>query len=104
MDGNYSHTLERRLLACDTAIFLDMPRWLCMWRVLRRIWRNHGQIRADAAPQCPEKFDPAFLGYVWGYRRRSRARVCALLELHRPSVTVYRLSSTRQVADFLQAQ
>ena len=27
MDGNYGRTLERRLAACDTVIFLDLPLW-----------------------------------------------------------------------------
>ena len=36
MDGNYSGTLEMRLAACDTAILLDLPRMLCIWRAFRR--------------------------------------------------------------------
>ncbi len=34
MDGNYSGTLDIRIAACDTVIFLDMPRTLCLWRML----------------------------------------------------------------------
>lgn len=101
MDGNYSHTLERRLQACDTAVFLDLPRWLCLWRVLRRIWESHGQVREDMAPGCPEKFDLAFLGYVWRYRTRSRPKVLALLGRYRGRVAVYPLRTRRQVRDFL---
>ncbi len=32
MGGNYGSTLERRLAACDTVIFLGMPRLLCLRR------------------------------------------------------------------------
>ncbi len=39
MDGNYGGTPEQRLAACDTAIVLDMPRLLCLWRVLWRCLR-----------------------------------------------------------------
>jgi adenylate kinase family enzyme len=32
MDGNYSGTLDIRIDACDTIIFLDLPRTTCSWR------------------------------------------------------------------------
>jgi hypothetical protein len=34
MDGNYAGTLDRRLAACDTVIFLDLPRTVCLWRAV----------------------------------------------------------------------
>lgn len=33
IDGNYSGTLEPRFKACDTIIFLDLPRTVCVWRI-----------------------------------------------------------------------
>src|SRR2546423_1075672 len=60
MDGNFSRTLDVRLRACDTIIFLDVPRLLCLQRVIRRWWRNRGQVRDDMAPECPEKIDWEF--------------------------------------------
>src|SRR4051812_11836598 len=35
IDGNYGGTMDSRLAACDTAIFLDLPRSLCVVRVVR---------------------------------------------------------------------
>ena len=37
MDGNYSGTLEMRLPACETVIFLDLPRTVCVYRVIKRV-------------------------------------------------------------------
>src|SRR5687767_15631826 len=37
MDGNFSGTFEHRLGACDTVIFLDLPRWVCAWLVLKGV-------------------------------------------------------------------
>src|SRR5580765_7184882 len=31
MDGNYSGTLDVRFEACDTVIFLDIARMICLW-------------------------------------------------------------------------
>jgi hypothetical protein len=36
IDGNYGGTLAARLAACDTVVFLDLPRIVCAWRVVRR--------------------------------------------------------------------
>ena len=54
MDGNYSGTLDLRILACDTVIFLDMPRIVCLWRVLKRLVLNWNRNRSDMADECRE--------------------------------------------------
>jgi adenylate kinase family enzyme len=36
MDGNYGGTLDLRLAHCDTVVFLDVPRLVCISRVIRR--------------------------------------------------------------------
>lgn len=79
IDGNYGGTLALRLAAADTAVLLDFPVWLCLARVLRRELASLGRVRADMAPGCPERFDPAFLTYVGRYRRNDRERHLAAL-------------------------
>ena len=44
MDGNDGRTLPARLAACDTVIFLDTPRWRCLWRLVRRWLRYAGRV------------------------------------------------------------
>src|SRR5215218_8542893 len=50
MDGNYGGTLQKRLAAADTVIFLDLPRIVCLARVVRRRLRFHGRTRPDMTP------------------------------------------------------
>ncbi len=80
IDGNYSDTLAPRLAAADIVIYLDVPPWLSVLRVLRRTLRGHGRVRADAAPGCPERLDPAFLRFAWTWSRLRRTRTLRLLE------------------------
>jgi len=80
IDGNYRMTIGPRLARADTAIFLDVPRLVCMARVLRRIAGTYGRVRADAAPGCPERFDPAFLRYAWTWHAEKRADTLGLVE------------------------
>jgi adenylate kinase family enzyme len=102
LDGNYSATLAARLAACDTVVFLDLSRLICLWRVFKRALRFHGKGRPDMAPGCAEKLDLAFLLWVWRYPARSRGKVLSLLEAHRRSCNVICLRTQAQVERFLQ--
>jgi adenylate kinase family enzyme len=61
MDGNYGGTLERRLQRAQMVIWLDLSRWICLWRVLRRRVEYLGQTRPEMPPGCPEHLSLAFL-------------------------------------------
>ncbi|WP_369025281.1 AAA family ATPase [Qipengyuania sp. RANM35] len=69
IDGNYGGSMDRRLALADTAILLDYPTLLCLWRLVKRITTLHGTVRPDAPPGCPERFDLEFLHYVAVFRR-----------------------------------
>jgi adenylate kinase family enzyme len=102
MDGNFGGTLDLRLAACDTAIFLDRSRWLCLWRVVRRLVRFHGRRRPDMGPGCTESVDWEFLRWIWRYPRDSRPQVLARLAAAGPGKAVVSLRSEREVETFLK--
>jgi adenylate kinase family enzyme len=54
IDGNYGGTMDVRLAAADTIIFLDLPRLVCLYRVLKRLaaYRRGAPIWAKAAPSA----------------------------------------------------
>ena len=101
MDGNYSGTFDLRIPACDTVIFLDMPRLVCMWRVIKRLFLNWNQNRPELADECRERFNLAFLLWVWGYPRRTRPKVLAMLSEHSKDKKIVILRSQRDVEEFL---
>ena len=72
MDGNYGGTLDVRLAAADTVIFLDLPRALCVARALGRALRYWGRTRPDMAAGCLEKLDLDFLRWIWQYPFKNR--------------------------------
>lgn len=55
MDGNYTRTLDLRLKRADTVIFLDLSKWLCLYRIIKRRIKYHRKTRADLNEGCPEK-------------------------------------------------
>jgi adenylate kinase family enzyme len=101
MDGNYSGTLAQRLEACDTVVFLDMPRVVCVWRVLKRLVTSRRSGRPDMAEGCGDKLNLEFLKWVWNYPERSRPKVLALLEEKAVGKRVVRLRSDAEVERFL---
>jgi adenylate kinase family enzyme len=102
VDGNYSGTLAERLEACDSVVFLDLPRHVCLWRVLKRVMTGYGRTRADMPDGCPEKLDLKFLSWIWSYPVRSRRKVLALLEAHRGAKRVVHLRTCREVSRFVE--
>ena len=103
MDGNYSGTLAERVEACDTVVFLDVPRFVCLWRVLVRTIRHHGRTRPDMPDGCPERFNIPFFVWIWNYPVRTRRKVLSLLSTYRDSKNVIHLRTRREVESFLSA-
>lgn len=100
MDGNFGGTREMRMQAADTIIFLDLPRRVCLYRILKRTLKYYGRSRPDMAEGCLERLDLEFVMWVWNYKHRSRKRLLAELEgLEEKSVMILR--NQRQVSDFL---
>jgi adenylate kinase family enzyme len=100
IDGNYARTLPVRLEKCDGVIYLDFPRWLCLWGVLKRVAKNYGKIRPDMPEGCPERFDWEFLVWVWNFNKHVRPKLLQALE-SKPEVTVTVLKNRKDVNRFL---
>jgi adenylate kinase family enzyme len=103
LDGNYGGTLATRIAACDTVVFLDAPRSLCLRRVFGRWLSGRGRVRADVAPGCPERLTWSFLWWIWTYPRRRRGEVLARLAALRPGQEAVVLRSRGDVERFLDS-
>lgn len=102
IDGNYSGTLEIRLAAADTVIFLDFPRLLCIWRVVKRRWQYAGKSRPDVAPGCPKRLSWQFLQWIWTYPIVRRPTILEKLSQLAPNQEVIFLHSPSAIKQFLQ--
>lgn len=101
IDGNYGGTMEMRLEACDTAILLDLPRYVCTWRVLKRVVLYRKGTRPDMAEGCNERFDWEFLKWIWNYPKRSKPKVEARLKNFEKNGKIIRLCSRKEIEKFL---
>lgn len=101
IDGNFSRTLARRLEACDLVLYLDYPTRVCLWGAIRRVISNYGKTRPDMGGNCPERFDPEFLWWIFTFRRTKRP---GLLEaIHASGKPCHIFTSRREAEAFLKA-
>lgn len=89
MDGNYGGTLDARMQAADTIVFIDWPRLRCIARVVLRRLEFAGRSRPSMPPGCPERLTLEFLRWIWEYPWRRRPGILERLE---------RLSDHKRVA------
>lgn len=101
MDGNYSGTLDIRLEACDAVVFLDVPRAVCLWRVLKRAVTYRKGGRPDMAEGCVEKIDLEFLRWIWDYPNRTRPGVMKMLGERARDKRVFVLRKQNEIESFL---
>jgi adenylate kinase family enzyme len=101
MDGNYSATMDLRLPICDTVIWLETPRIICVYRILKRVVTYKKGSRPDIPAGCDEKFDWDFVKVVWSYPTRSKPKVEGLLKELASDKTIIRLKSKKQIESFL---
>lgn len=102
IDGNYGGTLDIRLNAADTIIFLDIHRIICTYRALKRIRQYRNKTRADMAIGCDEKFDIDFFKWIWSYPNTGKPAVLNLLHGIYKEKQVIILRSPKEVRAFLE--
>jgi adenylate kinase family enzyme len=100
IDGNFGGTMEMRLKACDAVVFLDLPRAVCLGRVLKRRISCGKNGRPDMAEGCNEKLDLKFLGWVWNFGRDTKPRIEFRLREFARDIPVFRLRSAREANAF----
>ena len=76
IDGNYGSTMELRMQACDTVIFLDYPLDICLNGVKER----KGKVRSDMPWIEPNEDDTEFIEFIKNYNSQSRPKVMELLD------------------------
>ena len=102
IDGNYGGTMDIRLKAADTIIFLDIHRIICMYRALKRMVQYRNKTRPDMREGCDERLDFSFLKWIWRYPKAKRPDILNKLEQISDEKQVVILKSPKQVKAFLE--
>lgn len=101
MDGNFGGTLDLRLKYCDTVIFLEMPRAVCVYRAVKRWIKYRNTNRPDMSEGCNEKVDLEFLGWICSFPKKKKPKIEQTLKRFENEKTIIRPRSRKDVEDFL---
>ena len=96
IDGNYSSTMEMRIAACDTVIFLDYPTEVCLAGINER----RGKVRVDM-PWVELTEDVEFTEYVKGFRESERPKIIERIEKYKDEKNVIILKGRDEADAFL---
>mgnify|MGYP003447276081 FL=1 len=97
IDGNYSSTMELRMQACDTVIFLDYPLDVC----LNGIKERKGKPRSDMPWIESDEDDAEFIEFIKNFNSQSRPKVIELLKRYSHK-DIYIFSNRIQAEEFLK--
>lgn len=100
MDGNYNSTIDIRLQAANTVVFMNLPTHVCPWGILSRQLRHGpGQNHQNGVYN---RITRDVLWYVLGYRRKMRPRVLAKIEEHASHARLITLTGRGHTRRFLR--
>ncbi|MES2122452.1 MAG: DNA topology modulation protein [Chlamydiota bacterium] len=77
IEGCAMSTLEIRFAKADIVIYFHLPRLLCMWRVLKRVF-FHDKTLCDTADGCTKVISWEILKYIWNFEKEKRESIEAL--------------------------
>ena len=98
IDGNYGSTMELRMAACDTVIFLDYPLDVCLDGIRER----RGKPRSDM-PWIETEEDAEFTEFIKNYNEQQKPKVLDLLEKYSDRNIII-LESREQADVFLNGE
>lgn len=101
IEGMHFRNLSYRLQRADTIIYLDAPRFIYLWRVIKRLILNYEKMTPSSPKGCPERFDWDFLKWVWNFNKRFRRSILLFMDEYRKDKPVYILRTDKDVKEFL---
>ncbi|MBE4909849.1 DNA topology modulation protein [Bacillus luteolus] len=101
IDGNYTRTLDIRLNAADTILFLDISKVICVTRVVKRMIKFRNSTRPDMNEGCNEKIDLRFIKWVWKFPKTQRPYILTKLEQLSTNKEIIVLKSPKEIQRFL---
>ena len=96
IDGNYHSSLDARLQPADTVIFFNFPRWICIYRALRRSFQKEQPF--DKAAGNYEKVSWGLIKKILTYPRKE---ILIKLEQSRHIKDIFIISSSNEADNLL---
>lgn len=97
IDGNYSRTIEMRLIECDTVFLFDLPTEVCIQGATERL----GKGRYDL-PWIEKELDPEFEDFIKEFSGKSLPKIYSLIEKYKTGKQIVIFKSRAEADEFLK--
>jgi adenylate kinase family enzyme len=101
IDGNSTRSFGIRYQRAEVALYFRFNRFLCMWRIFKRLFTKDSRI-TDRAEGCSERIHLKLFQYSWGYNDRVKKNLEELKKRY-PQVAFYELRNSKDL-EFLLHQ
>jgi adenylate kinase family enzyme len=93
MEGVYKSTLEYRMPRADMTIYLDFPKTIYVYRVLKRRVQYRNKVRPEMPSDWKERIEPAFFKYVLSFHKLQKPSYDEELSRHDGRVITFKKPS-----------
>ena len=81
IEGIATRLFEYRVKKADIVIFLDVPTYICLYRIFKRALTHFGHVYFSNAKGCPERGpDLKFLKFIWNFNSQRKPLIESLLQ------------------------
>lgn len=95
IDGNNTKSLELRYSNAHLVLYFNFPRWLCYFRVFKRLFKKGIHID-DRAEGCSEQVRLPLLRYMWSFEERVAPLIASFKKKY-PHVRFVEIKSNKEL-------
>lgn len=97
IDGNSTRSLEIRFAKADLVLYFNYPRWLCYWRIFKRLFHKNPELN-DRADRCYERITWSLIRYMWSFANRVIDKIKMLKEKY-PKTVFLEVRNDKELAE-----
>ena len=106
LEGIYVRHMPERFEHADVIVFLDIPRYQCLFNVISRAIRFHDAIIPGVPSGCTQNIFSykfvEFLGWIWNFPRRSKPKIQAMLDEYAQGKQVIIVRSRKEMRELIE--
>lgn len=103
IEGVATRFLDYRATQADIVIFLDIPTYLCLYRVLKRAYIHFGKEHFASPKGCPERGpDWKFIQFILTFWYRRRPTIIEIIERYRIIKKIFVVKNSQEVEQLME--
>jgi adenylate kinase family enzyme/ribosomal protein S18 acetylase RimI-like enzyme len=103
IEGMAIRFFEYRIQKADCVIFLDIPTFRCLYRILKRAFVYYGKEYFSSAKGCPER-GPSwkFLKFIWNFNKERKPIIEALLQQYKDTKKIFIVKNETELKELIK--